>query len=538
MDIYMIYPVLLLITIITPFVIIGLVFRNKSRLVKLFILVLLCLSGWSFFTFFEILSPVYKPLIYEFSFIFRTAVSPLMLVFVLEFTGRTKLVNKKLIIALSLFYAAVIVLLLTNNYHKLFLNSISLVNLPYDTVVTESVKGPLFNAYLAYNYSLLIIACFILLDFIVNKKGSYKGGLIILLGLLMPFAANVLTNIFPDIFNVKLDLTVLFFMVTEILFLVAVSFFKLIPLSRNMVFDFIDDSIFILNDEDVVIDFNKNAKRMIDEKIINYNSDKITGVKINDLFGSINYKGENIIFSAKQKSYFIEQTPIFTNSEVIGKLLRIKDITYMQKIENLTKDKEISDLKDKFVLLMIHDLKQPLTPIIGFSELLKESANPKQKEYSDKILSNAYKLKDITEKVINSLKFTAETYEKTDEKNYLSEIVDGVLDSLETSIASHKVKILKKIDKIMISYDSSVFSKVLSKILEDLISASQAGNIVGIESSEDSKNIYVNIKFKINSTFINDLEFEIIKRKLSVINVIFELKDNEMIITLPKSGKA
>lgn len=85
---------------------------------------------------------------------------------------------------------------------------------------------------------------------------------------------------------------------------------------------------------------------------------------------------EERIFGQNKRTYEVVHTPVYTPQGELQKLAVCRDVT--ERKEAADKLIELNKHLDSFVYTVSHDLRSPLTPIIGFAEFLKE-------EYKEKL---------------------------------------------------------------------------------------------------------------------------------------------------------
>lgn len=99
--------------------------------------------------------------------------------------------------------------------------------------------------------------------------------------------------------------------------------------------------------------------------------------------------------------------------QVIGILGNTIDISYLKKIESdLNKARELAEVasnaKTEFLTNMRHDIRTPLSGIVGFSELLKSESNePRIKEYADNLIASSHALLDLMDEVLEAVRVSS-----------------------------------------------------------------------------------------------------------------------------------
>ena len=81
-------------------------------------------------------------------------------------------------------------------------------------------------------------------------------------------------------------------------------------------------------------------------------------------------------------------------------LFEVEDIQFsgvLAILTDVTEIKELERLKDKIVSIVSHELKLPLTVILGYGEMLAESLKDEQKQYIDEICSQTKRLNRLIE---------------------------------------------------------------------------------------------------------------------------------------------
>jgi signal transduction histidine kinase len=150
--------------------------------------------------------------------------------------------------------------------------------------------------------------------------------------------------------------------------------------------------------------------------------------------------------------------------------------------------KEIELLEKDFVNIAAHELRNPIQPIIGFSELLYSKIdNHEHRRLLDEVILNAKRLErlsrlmlDVTRIENNSLVLIKEV---VDASKVMKDIVDGYNHKLEeknTEINNENSKLIiiqNGIKNINAAIDKVRITQVFCNILDNAISFSQEGKI-------------------------------------------------------------
>jgi signal transduction histidine kinase len=162
--------------------------------------------------------------------------------------------------------------------------------------------------------------------------------------------------------------------------------------------------------------------------------------------------------------------------------------SFWRQAELFEKMKEVELLEKDFVNIAAHELRNPIQPIIGFSELLYSKIdNQEHRRLLDEVILNAKRLErlarlmlDVTRIENNSLVLTREV---VDASRILKDIVDSYNHKLQeknAEINNENTKLIiiqKGIKNIKASIDRVRITQVFSNILDNAVSFSHEGKI-------------------------------------------------------------
>ncbi|MGZ5490883.1 MAG: sensor histidine kinase [Nitrososphaeraceae archaeon] len=148
-------------------------------------------------------------------------------------------------------------------------------------------------------------------------------------------------------------------------------------------------------------------------------------------------------------------------------------------------------MQKEFINVAAHELRTPIMPIIGLSELLynkvlnKKENNLKQetlKEYLQTLVRNAYRLQKIVEDILDVTKIESRIFRLNTGLFDLNEVISNVVTDFENIIKNKnsKVQILYEPNrnKIFVNADKTRLIQAISNILDNSLKFTQEGFII------------------------------------------------------------
>lgn len=191
------------------------------------------------------------------------------------------------------------------------------------------------------------------------------------------------------------------------------------------------------------------------------------------------------------------------NPAIRAVVLNVRDITERKRAEKALKESEarLSELiatKDRFFSIIGHDLKNPFSGILGFSELLIDQLQTK--EYDD-ALEFAQMIQHSSKRVMDLLNnLLAWAQSETGNTKYDPEYVElhttvgDVLDLLEDSAHQKSITLTNQIPADTFIYaDKPMINLVLRNLVTNGIKFTQPGGKVDIKSEKNESKISISV---------------------------------------------
>ena len=180
-----------------------------------------------------------------------------------------------------------------------------------------------------------------------------------------------------------------------------------------------------------------------------------------------------------------------------------KELQQRIKIESelkgsLRKERELNELKNKFLLLVSHEFKTPLSGILTSAILLEKYQLDEQREKREK------HIKTITNKVqyLNSVLDDFISLEQLDSSNtiykytvfHLSSVINEVVYNANMLLKmGQHIHIINNTDDFVLRQDKKILELILSNILYNSIKYSPENTDIKLEISKNTKNIIFKI---------------------------------------------
>lgn len=194
---------------------------------------------------------------------------------------------------------------------------------------------------------------------------------------------------------------------------------------------------------------------------------------------------ELIVFEYKHYEKELKQK----NENLLQSNIQLKEKN--EKLESLNM------LKDDFLSIIAHDLRNPINSIQGFATLLYSNPNlPDEKKeiYARNILVGAKGAHELLLNTLNWVKSNTGTLVVNKTNFYLSELIDEVVYSSKLMTISKEIEYINNCDKnLVVLQDRDLLSIILRNLITNAIKYSYSKSNIVISVEKENKNISIHI---------------------------------------------
>ena len=168
-------------------------------------------------------------------------------------------------------------------------------------------------------------------------------------------------------------------------------------------------------------------------------------------------------------------------------------IGWLNVFHDTTQQRELEQLRDDFISMLVHDLRSPLTSIIGgielVSSLMEESEavdenEERQREFMEQVSRNCYNLLDLINALLEVSRLEAGRMPLDLEVTNLEELITGSISQI--IITAHEKQVSINVDvpeqPVHIRVDSEKMRRVIVNLLSNAIRFSPGGTDIEISA--------------------------------------------------------
>lgn len=194
---------------------------------------------------------------------------------------------------------------------------------------------------------------------------------------------------------------------------------------------------------------------------------------------------------------FDKSDEYLTLPKEMNELEKKMNLLKSESLKNERKARESEQKKDELIVYLAHDIKTPLTSMIGYLSLLDEIEDmptDKRKQYIQIALDKSYRLEDLINELFEIARFNSETILIEKEKLNLTLMLTQIIDDFYPTLNElHKTITLNVDESINIMADSDKLSRVFSNLIKNAIAYSKDESEIVIHVSSHESDVQIDV---------------------------------------------
>ena len=156
--------------------------------------------------------------------------------------------------------------------------------------------------------------------------------------------------------------------------------------------------------------------------------------------------------------------------------------------------------KDELIVYLAHDIKTPLTVVIGYLSLLNEiddMPRVQRKKYLELVLNKSYRLEELINELFDVARFNSEKIILEKEELNLNLMIEQIIDDFYPILNDLNKRINFKATKTLNIYaDPAKLSRVFNNLIKNAINYSKDNTDIDIKASKSNSEIIVSVTNK------------------------------------------
>jgi signal transduction histidine kinase len=174
----------------------------------------------------------------------------------------------------------------------------------------------------------------------------------------------------------------------------------------------------------------------------------------------------------------------------------------MLTLRDTTEVRKLARNQNEFIRLLSHDLRTPLTYILGFASMLEQQVpnalNEKQQHFVSKIMTGIEQITRIVENIQDAGRFDPETgfYEMSRSPVDVGILVIRLVQQTVIPLTKPRLHIDVVVDEMLpiVSADSSMLERAITNLVDNAIKYTPDGGKIWVRVYRDHKNIVVQVQ--------------------------------------------
>ena len=172
-----------------------------------------------------------------------------------------------------------------------------------------------------------------------------------------------------------------------------------------------------------------------------------------------------------------------------GAVIVVSDVSRLKRLENVRTD---------FVANVSHELKTPITSVIGFVETLREDAfdDPAQaRRFLDIIADHAQRLNLIIDDLLSLSRLESRQEEVARQEINIGDLVDAVMEACRPQAEGKSVRLYRECECSSDAYvNQSLLQQAITNLVDNAVKYSESGSAVGIEITRSEEELLIAVE--------------------------------------------
>lgn len=165
--------------------------------------------------------------------------------------------------------------------------------------------------------------------------------------------------------------------------------------------------------------------------------------------------------------------------------IALERVHYIEVAQDALLHMESERLRNSLLAALSHDLRTPLTSLIGLSEslaMVQPALPPAQQRQAEALHEESMRMSNLVTNLLDMARIQSGEVKLNLQWQHLEEIVGSTLHAAQSFLARHEVRTDVPHDLPLLSFDAMLMERVLWNLLENAVKYTPAGSVITISA--------------------------------------------------------
>lgn len=252
----------------------------------------------------------------------------------------------------------------------------------------------------------------------------------------------------------------------------------------------IEDAVIVINNEAHILLLNRAARQIFQLGDLTLRGKPLSAIPPHTPLAKVLQKtAEHTLFPMEVK---IGDGRVFN-----AQLVNIPDVGRALTLQDVTHFKELDAIKNEFVSTVSHDLRSPLTSILGYVNLIERSGdlNELQKEYVQRVETSVKTITELIDKLLDLGQIEA-GFDRQMERVSLPELLNQTVEGLRhpSSVKNQKVILAYPDDLPLILGNPLRLRQLFDNLIDNAIKYTPANGEIRVQARVENKQVILQVQ--------------------------------------------
>ncbi len=174
--------------------------------------------------------------------------------------------------------------------------------------------------------------------------------------------------------------------------------------------------------------------------------------------------------------------------------ISLERIHYVEVAQSTTLQMESERLRNSLLSAISHDLRTPLTVLIGLADSMTMTQPPptgQQAEIANAMREEALRMRSLVNNLLDMARLQSGTVKLNRQWQPVEEVVGSALRAMPTLMDGHVVRVDLPEDLPLLEFDAALIERVLSNLLENVVKYTPSDSTIEIGAAPNGANIEI-----------------------------------------------